>query len=171
MAEPLPSSPSDLAERFRQLRRVRLMQWFAMDRSVVGSFALLRQNLADLPEDSGDRPKMSTAVEDGLAVVQDALALVRDEGRARLDAFVEQTAKRLVETGTLAGPADIQWLEWHEVRQALTTPGDWKARAAARRTETSTLTTGSVPEEIGPPLSPNALHMHLVREVVDLLGA
>src|SRR6266542_4389391 len=35
MAEPLPDAADALAERFRQLRRVRVMQWFAMDRSVV----------------------------------------------------------------------------------------------------------------------------------------
>jgi hypothetical protein len=171
MAEPLPDSPRDLAERFRELRRVRVMQWFAMDRSVVGSFALLRQNLRDLPADSPDREKMAAAVEDGEAVLHDALALVRDQGRAQLDALVEGTAKRLVEIKALAATDNIHWLEWLEVRQALTEPGDWQARAAARKAPAQQPTATPGPDEIAPPREPGALHMHLVRDVLALLAA
>lgn len=171
MAAALPESPSDLAERFRSLRRVRLMQWFAMGRSVVGSFALLRKGLDDLPEDREARSKVASAVEDGAAVLRDALALVRDEGLAQLDAFVEQTAKRLVEMQVLGTSEEIRWLEWGEVRLALTEPGDWTARAADRKAQTLGPRDGPVPDEIGPPAPPNALHMYLVREVLGLLTA
>jgi len=171
MAEALPESPADLAERFRQLRRVREMQWFVTDRSVVGSFALLRKRLDDIPEDSEDRPKVAAAVEDGTAVLRDALTLVRDQGLVHLDAFVEQVAERLVDLKVLSATEDIRWLEWREVRQALTEPGDWKARAAERKAEALRAHNGPVPDEIGPPLAPNALHMHLVREVLGVLAA
>lgn len=171
MAAALPESPSDLAERFRHLRRVRVMQWFAVVRSVVGPFALLRRSLDDLPEDSEDRPKIAAAVEDGTAVLRDALLLVRDQGLADLNAFVAQTAQRLVEMQVLGATEDIRRLEWREVRQALTEPGDWRARAAERKAQALRARKGPVPNEIGPPLGPNALHMHLVPEVVALLAA
>jgi len=171
MTAPLPESLSDLAERFRQLRRVREMQWFVMDRSVLGSFALLRKSLDDLPAASEDRPKIAAAVEDGTAVLRDALALVRDQGLVHLNAFVEQTANRLVDMGVLGATEDIRWLEWREVRQALTEAGDWKARAAERKAQALTPRVATLPDEIGPPLAPNALHMHLVREVLDSLAA
>ncbi len=170
MADALPEAPTDLAERFRQARRVREMQWFVTDRAVVGSFALLESRLDDLPADSEERPKVAAAVEDGRAVLRDALDLVRDKGGAHLDGFVERTAERLVDLGALGATDDIHWLEWREVRQALTEPGDWRARAAERRAQALRAGNGPVPAEIGPPPAPNALHMHLVREVLGLLA-
>lgn len=171
MAEPLPEAPADLAERFRQVRRVREIQWFVMGRSVVGAFALLRKRLDDLPANSEDRPKVAAAVEDGTAVLRDALDLVRDQGGAHLGGFLERTAKRLTDMRVLDAPEDIHWLEWREVRQALAEPGDWKARAAERKAQALTAPSGPVPDEVGSQPAPNALHMHLVREVLGLLAA
>ncbi len=171
MAEALPESSADLAERFRRLRRVREMQWFVMDRSVVGSFALLRKRLDDLPADSEDRPKVAAAVEDGTAVLRDALALVRDQGVLHLDSFVEQTGERLVAMKVLSDTEEIRWLEWREVRQALTEPEDWKARAAERKAQALSAHNSPAPDAIGPRPAPSALHMHLVREVLGLLAA
>jgi hypothetical protein len=171
MAEPLPESPPDIAERFRRLRRVREMQWFVIDRAVVGSFALLQRGLSDLAPDSPDRPKIAAAVEDGAAVLRDALGLVRDQGLVHLDSFVQRTAERLAAMNVLDAAEDIRWLEWREVRQALTEPGGWKMRAAQRRAAAASPQTGPGPDEIAPPRAPGALHMHLVREVVALLAA
>ncbi|HEY3116322.1 MAG TPA: hypothetical protein VGK54_06235 [Chloroflexota bacterium] len=170
MAEALPESPVDLAERLRQLRRAREMQWFLTDRAVVGTLALLRKRLRDLPADSEDRPQTAAAVEEATAVLHEALAIVRDEGGTNLNAFIEQTAKRLVDIKVLDAPDDVYWLEWREVRQALTEPGDWKRRAGERKAH-APATLSTVPEEIGSTPAPNALHMHLVREVLALLAA
>lgn len=168
MAEALPEAPAEVAERFRQVRRVREMQWFVTDRAVVGSFALLKSRLDDLPASSEDRAKVAAAVDDGAAVLREAMQLVRDQGAAQLDDFIRRTARRLVDMQVLA-PGDIHWLEWREVRQALTEPGDWKAIAAERKAQAENPQPGSVPDEVGPQPGPNALHMHLVREVLGLL--
>ncbi len=171
MAEALPDSPADLAERLRQLRRGREMQWFLTDRGVVGSLALLRKRLEDLPADSEDRPKEAAAIEEGTGVLHEALALVRDQGGAHLNAFIEQTAKRLVDSKVLDAPDDVHWLEWREVRQALTEPGNWRDRAVERKARALATSNRPVPQEIGPRPAPNALHMHLIREVLGLLAA
>jgi hypothetical protein len=76
----------------------------------------------------------------------------------------------LVDMQVLA-PGDIHWLEWREVRRALTEPGGWKAIAADRKTQAEKRTTASVPDEVGPNPGPTALHMHLVHEVLALLAA
>ncbi|HEY3117956.1 MAG TPA: hypothetical protein VGK54_14535, partial [Chloroflexota bacterium] len=108
---------------------------------------------------------------EGTGVLHEAMALVRDQGGAHLKAFIEGTAKRLVEMDVLDAIDDVYWLEWREVRQALTDPGDWKARAAARRAEALVLRDRPVADEVGPRPVPSALHMLLVREVLDLLAS
>ncbi|HEY3117460.1 MAG TPA: hypothetical protein VGK54_12025 [Chloroflexota bacterium] len=170
MAEDLPDSPAEVAERFRQARRVREMQWFVADRAVVGSFALLKSRLDDMPASAEGRDKVAAAVEDGAAVLKEAMQLIREEGGARLEDFVRRTSRRLVDMQVLA-PGDIHWLEWREVRRALTEPGGWKAIAADRKTQAEKRTTASVPDEVGPNPGPTALHMHLVHEVLALLAA
>lgn len=170
MAEDLPDSPAEVAERFRQARRVREMQWFVTDRAVVGSFALLKSRLDDMPASAEGRDKVAAAVEDGAAVLKEAMQLVREEGGARLEDFVRRTSKRMVDMRVLA-PGDIHWLEWREVRRALIEPGDWKAIAAERKARGEKPPAGSVPNQFGPDPSPSALHMYLVREVLALLAA
>ncbi|HEY3115169.1 MAG TPA: hypothetical protein VGK54_00350 [Chloroflexota bacterium] len=171
MAEALPDSSAELAERLRELRKVREMQWFLTDRGAVGTVALLRKRLQELPAESEDRAKIAAAVEEGTGVLHEAMALVRDQGGAHLKAFVEGTAKRLVEMDVLDAIDDVYWLGWREVRQALTETGDWKARAAEKKAATLALRDRPVSEEIGPRPAPDALHMHLVREVLALLAA
>ena len=168
MAEPLPESPAEVAERFRQARRVREMQWFVADRAVVGSFALLKSRFDDMPASAEGRDKVAAAVEDGAAVLHEAMQLIREQGGVRLDDFIRRTSRRLVDMQVLA-PGDIHWLEWREVRRALTEPGDWKAIAAERKAQAEKLQPGSIPEEIGTNPGPKALHMYLVHEVLELL--
>lgn len=170
MAEDLPDSPAEVSERFRQARRVREMQWFVADRAVVGSLALLKSRLDDMPANVEGRDKVAAAVQDGDAVLKEAMQLVRDEGGARLEDFVRRTSHRLVDMKVLA-PGDVHWLEWREVRRALTEPGDWKAVAAERKAQAAKAQGGSAPNQVGPDPGPTALHMYLVREVLALLAA
>ena len=168
--EALPDNPADVAERVRQARRVREMQWFVIDRAVVGSYALAKSRFDEMSPSTENYERVKVAVADGAEVVKEALKLVRDEGTAKMEEFVRRVSHRLVDMSVLA-PGEIHWLEWKELRQALTEPGDWKARAAERKAAAQQQPSGEPAEHVGVNLPPDALRMHLVREVVDLLSS
>jgi hypothetical protein len=164
------ASDSELAQRWRRLRRVRGNQWYAMIRAVVGPLAMLQRRLADLPADSPDRPGVAAIADEGTVILQDALGLVRQQGSALTETVVALTAGRLVDAGRLATADDIRWLEWGEAREALTAAGDWQERVAQRQAA-ARAAPSPAPETVGPPLAPDAWHMYLVREVLALLAA
>lgn len=164
------SSPVAAAERLWRARRVRGTQWYAMLRGVAGPLAMLRRRLAELPEDSPDRPTLTAGVEDGGAVLRDGLALVRDQGGAFLNDLVHGTAQRLVAAGALADVEGIQWLEWQEVRRALVEADDWPALVARRKATWEAGSRGPIPDTIGPTLPPGDPRSYLLRSVLDSLA-
>lgn len=158
-AFPLPdASGADVAVGLRRLKRTRANQWFAATRAVFAPRELLEQGVGETPAD------------EAMAVVHEALTLVRDRGTEILDRALLRVGERLVLAGSLVAPEDVHWLDYEQVREALGRGGMQHQTVAAAQNQAARATGASVPETIGPALPPDAPRMYLIREILALLS-
>lgn len=174
MAEFVSASGSsqELAERLRELRRVRGNQWFNVIRPVVAPTALLHRWAEEAEQRGGDSAAVQSlvrAADDGVAATREALGLVR-RGRTILLSALHEVGGRLTGAGFIDDPEDIFWLQWMEVRQTLQNGGDRRALVTQRKADASRSGRSPTPALIGPPLPPDAPRMYLIPEVLRLLG-
>ena len=157
-------SAEQMAEQVLRLRRVRGNQWYAAARGVFGPSALFEHRLGrgEVPEE--DAPGVR-------AVVQAARDAVAVRGGELMTAALERVGAYMVDAGSLEGPADLHWLEWGEVRDALEQGTDCRSAVGDRKRASATpADQGALAPIIGPELSADAPRMYLVRETMALIG-
>jgi hypothetical protein len=152
---------TELAERFRQLRRVRGNQWYAMIRGVIAPTAMLQRRMVP------SSPEASLHAENA---VSDGLTMVAQRGGALMHIALAVIGERLTNGGSIQNAQDIYWLEWAEIRKDLEESSDRRALVLERKAETERLLRSDAPEQIGPDLPSDAPRMYLVREVLSLSG-
>lgn len=145
------------AEGFVQLRRTRSNQWFDSIRAVFAPAALAQDGIGD------------TLPADAMEVLKDARDVVIARGTTVFDAAIRRVGERLAQAGSIDTLADITWLEYTEVRDALDHGGKHQEAVQQRRTEHEQRTGPLGPDTVGPSLPPDAPRMYLVHEVLGLL--
>jgi len=166
-------SPVELAEAVRQLRRVRGNQWFNVCRPALAPAAIIQRRLEEAHRQKGRKSAeinaLEQAAEDGTGVAREAMGLV-DRGRIVLFSSLGQVGTRLATAGSIAEPEDIFWLSWMEVRGALEQGGERHGVVKKRKTDASRWAHAAAPHPRGPELPPGAPRMHLIPEILGLLG-
>ncbi len=158
-------TPGQMAEQVLQLRRVRGNQWYTALRAVFGPGALFEHRLqrGEVPEE--DAPGVRT-------VVQAALDAVAVRGGELMTAALERIGAHMVSAGSIDGPADLHWLEWSEVRDAIERGTDCRgAVAESKRAGATPADQGALAPFIGPELPADAPRMFLIRETMALAGS
>ena len=153
-----------MAEQVLQLRRVRGNQWYTAVRGVFGPGALFEHRLArgEVPEK--DAPEVN-------AVVQAARDAVAVRGGDLMTAALERIGAYMVSSGSIDAPADLHWLEWGDVRDAIEQGADCRgAVAEGKRAAATPADQGALAPFIGPDLPADAPRMFLVRETMALAG-
>ncbi len=153
-----------MAEQVLQLRRVRGNQWYTAVRGVFGPGALFEHRLAlgEVPEK--DAPEVN-------AVVQAARDAVAGRGGELMTAALERIGAYMVSAGSIDAPADLHWLEWGDVRDAIEQGTDCRgAVAEGKRASAAPADRGTLAPFIGPDLPADAPRMFLVRETMALAG-
>ena len=153
-----------MAEQVLQLRRVRGNQWYTAVRGVFGPSALFEHQLqqGEVPEE--DAPGVR-------AVVQAARDAVAVRGSELMTAALERVGAYMVNAGSLEGPADLYWLEWGEVRDAIEQGTDCRSAVEeSKRASATPAGQGALAPIIGPELPADAPRMYLVRETMALIG-
>ena len=153
-----------MAERVLQLRRVRGNQWYTAVRGVFGPAALFEHRLAqgEVPEE--DAPGVRVAVQ----AAYDAVAV---RGGELMTAALERVGAHLVSAGSIDGPADLAWLEWDDVRDAVEGGTDCRGAVAEHKRASATPAGPDAPAPfIGPELPDDAPRMFLIRETMALAG-
>jgi hypothetical protein len=152
------ASGAEVAEGLNQLRRARGNQWYSAIRAVFAPVAMMEhESDQQLPEDVR-------------SVIAEALNLIDREGGVARGGALRRVGDGLVQLGAIQRADDVHYLGYGEVRDALRHGGDRSAlvaeRAAAHRPSKGAV----LPETFGPALPPNSPRMHLVREVLALIG-
>jgi hypothetical protein len=155
---PAEASDAEVAAGLSTLRRHRGNQWFITIRMAFATAAMLRAR-------GGDSP-----IDDAIAVLSDARALVVQQGAAELDGAILRIGERLVRSGRLAATDDVYWLDIDEAQTALAGGGDQRGLVEDRRAEAARRPETAAPETIGPPLPPDAPRMYLLREILALIA-
>lgn len=152
------ASGAEVAAGLRRLKRTRANQWFAATRAVFAPAELLKQGVGETPAD------------EALAVVQEALTLVRERGTEVLDGALFRIGERLVVAGSVAAAGDVYWLDYEQVREALGRGGGFHEAVAAAKNESARTRAVASPETIGPALPKNAPRMYLIPEILALVS-
>ena len=157
-------SPEQLAEQVLQLRRARGNQWYTAVRGVFGPGALFEHRLEQGEVSEEDAPAVRAAVQ----LARDAVAV---RGGELMAAALGRVGTYMVDAGSIESPADLSWLEWDEVREAIAQGTDCRGLVAERgRASAKPADQGALAAVIGPELPADAPRMFLVRETMALIG-
>ncbi len=163
----------ELAGQVQQLRWVRGNQWFNIFRPVVAPTVLMQswanEAIQQKGRNSEDAKSAVQAAENSAAITEEALGAV-EHGKTILLSTLREVGGRLTEGASIRKPEDIFWLQWIEVRHTLENGGDVEAIVVKRKADAARLGRSTPPSTLGPPLSPDAPRMYLIREIFDLLS-
>ena len=163
MADPALSA-EQLAERVPQLRRERGNQWYTAVRGVFGPAALFEYRLGQGEAAEEDAPEVR-------AIAQTAHDAVAVRGGDLMTAALERIGAQMVDAGSIDGPADVAWLEWGQVRDAIEQGTDCRGAVAERKRASAAPADQDAPAPfIGPELPADAPRMFLIRETMALAG-
>jgi hypothetical protein len=155
---PPSASDREVADTLLQLRRARANQWFAASRAIFAPTVMLQHGIG------------GSSIDEAMAVSEEALALIGLRGGELIDAALHRVGERLARDGRLADPADIQWLDQLEVRDALVGGQPGAEVAATRKAQAASTSSVSGPDSVGPALPSNAPRMYLLREIITLIA-
>jgi len=110
-----------------------------------------------------------SSIDEARAVAEEALGTVRERGGSLLDGALLRVGERLVRSGCIERPEEVQWLDLQETREALTSRLDRRQLVATRQAEEARQVPTSGPEQVGPALPPDAPRMYMLRDILDLI--
>jgi hypothetical protein len=118
-----------------------------------------------MEHDSGQEAPQETR-----SVVDEALELIDGHGGPAVQAALLRTGDALVQTGAIERADDVYYLDYEEVREALRDRRDRRQLVAERARDLGAPTGGPPVATFGPAIPPNAPRMHLIREVLEIIG-
>jgi hypothetical protein len=133
-----------------------------MIRGVVAPTAMLRKLGGSKSAEALLKAERATA---------EALDAVAQRGSAHVDTMLHKIGKHFVDSGSIKTAEDIFWLEWAEFRENLETRTDRHALVAERKANAERWLRSDAPEQMGPPLPPDAPRMYLITEILSYLAA